>query len=228
MDLLVWRRLAKAAGVGAVFTAAVLTLTAASMAQTASTRPSAFEVQETRLGPWDPAKGGFEPVFSSDGRHVAYLANRGGHIRVVVDGQVASDGHGSVEYYAIDPISLIFSPDGRRLAYPVYREKGGKEFLVADGKVGAGYKRILRYSLRFSPDGNRLAYVAAEGTKQVVVLDGRAGNEYDSIDASSLCFSPNSKHFEYSATNTGKDFVMLDGRPILDYDAVGQPIFSPS
>ena len=71
------------------------------------------------------------PVFSPDGKRVAYSARKGGRWFVVVDGQAGP------EYDGIMAGTPVFSPDGKRLAY--VPEKGGKWLVVVDGQEGPTY-----------------------------------------------------------------------------------------
>jgi hypothetical protein len=62
---------------------------------------------------------------------------------------------------------LIFSPDGKRMAYVA--TLGKKMLAVVDGTEGNQYDGIS--GLVFSPDGTQVAYVASLGSKQLAVVD---------------------------------------------------------
>jgi len=102
-----------------VLTAAIIGLIATASAQPTSKPTSEYKIQKIRLGPMVTRK--HHPVFSWDGRHVAFTTPRGQKTqRVIVDGKAGA------EYDAVtDP---IFSPDSRRVAYVV--RKGGKWLVV--------------------------------------------------------------------------------------------------
>ncbi len=140
---------------------------------------------------------------------------------VVVDGQAGP------EHDAIGPLSLRFSPDGKRVAYVA--KEGGKWFVVLDGKPGLEYDRIWPSSLRFSPDWKRLAYAARKGNswagKWFVVVDGQTGPEFDTIVPDTLHFSPDGKRIAYAAvcrTAAGgwESFVVVDEKAGPAYDRI--------
>lgn len=139
----------------------------------------AYKVEETRLASLDA--NGLSPVFSRDGRHLAYVIPRGQKWSVVVDGQIGA------EYDGIGRGSLLFSPDGTRVAYRA--KKGKKWVVVVDGQAGAEYDDIAAGSLTFSPDGKHLAYVAFQGDGLLAVVDGQAGVEYEGIGTGTPIFS---------------------------------------
>jgi Tol biopolymer transport system component len=82
-------------------------------------------------------------------------------------------------YDGIGTGTLIFSPDGKRLAYAV--QTGNKWHVVVDGKEGRPYDSVISGTLAFSPDGKRVAYGAEQGNKQSVVVDEKESRQYDSI-----------------------------------------------
>jgi hypothetical protein len=74
--------------------------------------------------------------------------------------------------------------------------RGGKWFVVVDGKEGKEYDGIVKGTPVFSPDSKHLAYMARRGGKWFVVIDGEEGKEYDGfLLGSKLVFdSPKSFH----------------------------------
>ena len=105
------------------------------------------------------------PVFSPNGRRLAYYARRVRRYTMVCDGK-----EGPTYKGARWP---VFSPDSKRLAYVAVRE--GKEFVVTDGREGKPYQAIR--SLGFSADGRHLFYVAVPvGSRSpLMVCDGIEG-----------------------------------------------------
>ncbi|MGD0463919.1 MAG: hypothetical protein ABSB74_15655, partial [Tepidisphaeraceae bacterium] len=93
----------------AAWATAMIGLTVTAFAQSNAAPTNAYKTEETRLGPMDAEV--LYPVFSRDGRHFAYVARRDQMLCVVVDGQAGA------EYDDIGEDSVIFSPDGKRVAY---------------------------------------------------------------------------------------------------------------
>ncbi len=78
------------------------------------------------------------------------MAQKGQKWLVVIDGQ-----EGPV-YDEISQVGRIFSPDGKRVAYPA--KKGRKWLVVMDGREESEYDGIDQ--VVFSPDGKRVIYGA--------------------------------------------------------------------
>jgi hypothetical protein len=90
---------------------------------------------------------------------------------VVVDGQEGA------EYDAIREDTLIFSADGKRVAYRAWKSE--KCMVVVDGEASAEYDAIAEGSPIFSADSRHVAYRAWKGARRLVVVDGQeAGAEY--------------------------------------------------
>lgn len=199
-------------------------------------------------------------LFSPDSQHLAYRARRNGKWRVVVDGKEGkaydwisdNDLHFSADskrvaygaerggkYFIVtrDERGVKEAPYGSASATDARMvrllERGNKQMVVIDGRLGPAYDEIgqdeFRYKTPFSPDRKRVAYAARRGKKWMVVVDGREGKAYDGID--DLLFSPNSKHFSYiaySAAKGGQSFVVRDGLESKPFDnSILSPIFSP-
>ena len=145
---------------------------------------------------------------------MAYAAAKGSKLLVVVDGKEGP------EYVHVGRETLIFSPDGKRLAYETWN--GDKRVVVVDGKPGPEYDWIGQGTLVFSPDSKRFAYVARKGyenSRDVVVLDGREGPEYDQIIWEPI-FSPDGKRVAYIAEKGDKSVLVVDGREGPEFDSV--------
>lgn len=89
--------------------------------------------------------------FSPDGKHVAYIANRGDRQFVVLDGQE----NGAYEGIGVGP---LFGGDSGRVAYSA--QKGRKQVVVVNGEEGPEYTSILSGPV-FRRDG-ALEYIAAD------------------------------------------------------------------
>jgi roadblock/LC7 domain-containing protein len=183
------------------------------------------------------------PVFSRDGRHLAYGgAVEGEAYRLIVDGRIVND-------LLLAPIAAVFGPDGERLAYVEMREPAGGRAdvrIVLDGRPGPWFAGLRNAGgvMQFSPDGSRFAYqrVDGEGHCQWVVDDvaQRLTNEVMPLSLSRLRgvgvverpvaagFSPDGRRFAYFADVVEKGVAIVeDDVPGPLFKAVGAPIFSP-
>lgn len=156
------------------------------------------------------------PYFNPDSQHVAYTAKAGKRWFVVVDGIEEK------QYDGMMPLSPIFSPDFKRVAYRV-EQAGNKSFVVVEGQRGKTYDYTDHLS--FSPDGQRVAYIATEGDKPFLVLDGEEIRQDDLHRW--FTFSPDGQRVAYMTTEGGKPFLVLDGEEIRQYDRVEWLNFSP-
>ena len=128
-------------------------------------------------------------------------------------------------YYPID----TFSPDGKRVAFMVYKDQ--KQHVVLDGTPEEAYDAV--YALTFSPDSRRFAYVAREGAFYFVVLDGAEGKRYlgssrpssptepDPSSVSVPAFSPDSRHLAYVAKVDDGYCAVVDGVEGKPYEWIG-------
>jgi hypothetical protein len=139
---------------------------------------------------------------------------------------------------------LVFSPDGKRVAYAA--RNGTRWVVVVDGVEGKEMDAFSRYGSIgkeeilpvFSPDSKRVAHVAKRAGKCVVVVDGEEGKEYEGARAP--VFSPDSKRVAYWACLGGKLIpkwvVVVDGVEGKEYGLVSDttqmvtspPLFSPN
>jgi Tol biopolymer transport system component len=141
--------------------------------------------------------GATEPVFSPDGKRVAYAGvQERGKVVVVVDGQAGPAWHG------VGDDSVCFSPDSRHVAY--LARKGRRWCAVVDGQPGEPCDDIARvgYALVFSPSGGHFACVGREGEAVFVLLDGRHGPEFNGIVSNGPAFHPDGV-LEYLAWRKG-------------------------
>ncbi len=142
------------------------------------------------------------PVFSADGRHLAYVGVRGEDWFLVEDDSL----HGPFPWVC-DP---VFSPVADDLAYCVNEEDRG--WVVVDGRPLPSH-HVVRKPL-FSPDGRRLAYLAFEPDGgSCVVVDSTAGPLQ--ISASTPQFLDNGKLFYdvyLDSAGTRRAFYLEDQR----------------
>ena len=95
---------------------------------------------------------------SPDGAHVAYEAQAGSKLVVVVDGKEGT------RYDGIGKGTLIFSPDSKHLGYRA--GLNNKQLVVVDGKEGPQYDRIVNAGggkIVFTSFGS-LHYLAIKGS----------------------------------------------------------------
>lgn len=166
----------------------------------------------------DPNDGA--PVFSPDGKRLAYIAQEGGQRLVVLDGKPGT------KYQAVYKGTLTFSLDGKRLAY--IAGKAGKRTVVLDGVEGTPHADILAATLRFSPDGTKLAYAAQiESGKWAVVINGQAEASFDYIGGfTGVNWSPDSTRVAYAAL-LDKQWAAIVDDAGFPYDAIASMVFSP-
>ena len=156
------------------------------------------------------------PVFSSDGKRLAYAAKMVSTLGMV-KWFVVVDGRAGPQYGDVGGIT--FSPDGKRLAYAA---KDRNDWcLVVDGKPGLEHDGIGH--VVFSPDGKRIAYLARKGEAWSVVLGGQVGPQYDQIRG--MLFSPDSRHLAYTARKKDRMFVVLGGQPGPQFHSIGERVF---
>jgi dipeptidyl aminopeptidase/acylaminoacyl peptidase len=93
------------------------------------------------------------PVFSPDGRHIAYVAgNDKGESFMVVDGIVGTC------YNSVS--APVFSPDGQHIAYVAGNSKSMSYFIVVDGIEGGEYDKIMDMDEPDTPSINRASTIA--------------------------------------------------------------------
>jgi Tol biopolymer transport system component len=176
------------------------------------------------------------PIFSPDGKKVAYVAKQENKYFVVVNGK-----EGKVyDEIILDPPQLQFSPDSKKIVYIAKKDcieskieyegkeypikTGCKEVVVVNGEEGKTYDDIE--TLVFSPDSQKLAYRAIKEKKFLMVVnDKEVGGVYDLVWYP--IFSPDSQKLAYIAQKEEKHFVVVNGKEGKAYDLIHDIIFSP-
>jgi WD40 repeat protein len=166
----------------------------------------------------DPNDGA--PVFSPDGKRLAYIAQEGSQRFVVLDGKPGA------KYEAVYKGTLTFSPDSKRLAY--FAGTGGMRTVVLDGAEGTPHRDAMVSTLRFSPDGAKLAYAAQlESGKWAIVVNGKAGAAFDYIGSfTGVNWSPDSRRMAYAGLVDKQWGAVVDDAG-FPYDAIASIVFSP-
>jgi hypothetical protein len=159
-------------------------------------------------------------LLSSDGKHMAYVAEPETFRNVVVKDGQPSQVYGGLEADYVKE-SLILSPNGQRWAYAI--KKRNDRLAVIDGKEGKAYRDIAK--LTFSPDSQHVAYRAALNNKLLIVVDGREGPGYDELGPP--VFSPDGKSVAYGIGVGTQKFIVSNGQKQLPYADVSDPLFAP-
>lgn len=168
---------------------------------------------------------------------VAYAALQEPHWLAVVDG-VRGPPYERVE-------ALVFSPDGRHLAYVARRD--GRAHVVRDGVESSAYRRVDPRTLGFSRRG-QLLYAAEplplatttgpgagatdghrrspRGTASAwhLFVDGVPGKAYDRIEPPRLAVR--GPHWGTIARRDDRFFVVIDGRESIPYRAASDLVLS--
>jgi roadblock/LC7 domain-containing protein len=166
------------------------------------------------------------PVFSPDSKRVAYEAHRGGKWLVFLDGVEGREypvrkWEGPIMTFnsPTNETRLIFSPDGKHLAYAANTSAtGGSYVQVVDGVEGPRYSWVR--DATFSPDGKHVAYEATKGRDEVVIVDGVERPAYDGLMGGRPIFSRNGEHVAYAVRKGKQWVVIMDGAEGPEYDAI--------
>jgi len=172
-----------------------------------------------KLGVFDYVPG--EPVFSNDGKRLAYAVaeehrRRGIRMRMVVDGEVGP---------AFEQIGAYrFSRDGEQFAYMAVVDKDKeKARIVHNGEAQEVYQSIG--TPVFSPNGNHLAYYVFIDELWHVVKDGEVGPGF--YELQDPVFSPDGARMAYLARIGSRWMVVEDGDLLSDYAWASMITFSP-
>jgi hypothetical protein len=161
------------------------------------------------------------PVFSPDSQRFAYIGEKFRRYTVFVDQEPFKTYEmvGAVRA-ALTP---VFSPDSTRLAWVGGREH--QQFVVCDGREGAGYHTEELGQPTFSPDSRHLSYVATEVwemdrrhvRKAFMVLDGVEGPRHDAVIPLRIR-DPEVKGFRYAVNDDGRQYLVeVDWPDALDW-----------
>jgi hypothetical protein len=190
-------------------------------------------VVDGEKGPDHKAVGIF-PVFSPDGRRVAYAAADRSHSltsflksaatfpvrplglseRIVIDG---------TEGKHYDEVGTpVFSPDGRHVAYRAFHKN--RWHMVVDNTEGDEYESMLNSPI-FSPDNQRVSYIAGRG-KKLLVVNGPQASEVSAPAGGYLVFSPDGRRLACVLVRGRQGSVYVDGVEGAAYDSIGVPVFT--
>ena len=155
---------------------------------------------------------------SSDQKRFAYIATDDkGKKFVVLNGQPLK------AYEAV--WSLVFSPDGKRVAFTARRD--GKAMVVCDGKEGRHYPEVF-YPM-FSPDSKSLAYWArsADFKQWFAIWDEKEMTQLNGEPQ--LAFSPDGRALACATYSGGGLYRFTETVESLaaGHDRASKPVFSP-
>lgn len=177
-----------------------------------------------------------QPVWSPDGRHIAFQSDRSGHWQVwVID---SDGGHPRPLTTGIHTArEPAWSPDGEHIAFTSDRSgqlqiwsmalRTGKWTQLSHDDGGAGGN----FRASWAPDGKSLAYVSlkpgASGIYEVST-EARSHELYGintfgfgmSVPVGTPSFSPDGKELLYDIISGGKATLMLNGEPITQGEDV--------
>jgi hypothetical protein len=150
-----------------------------------------------------------QPVFSSNGRHVACTCH---YERAVwVDGKIGP---------TYDKVRTpVFAPGGLEPAYAFFRKD--RWFVKWRRRDAGPYTDVG--DLHFSTDGRRLAWRAKMGDKWCVVVNGTPGPLFN--DVSEPCFCRGGKRIGYAGRTDGGWCVVIDHRSVETCLRVCGPAF---
>ena len=162
--------------------------------------------------------------FGPDGVSVAYAADKGEKLAVVLNGKEEMLPDGA---RADQP---VVRPDGKAAGI-ILADKGGFSFhqaFVSGGRKPKKYQEAGQPV--YSSDGKGYAYIARQDQRFFVVVSGKEGPVFDMVVTP--MFSPDGKYLVYRARNDGKRFVVVAdaiGKTVSQhpaYEQVFQPVFT--
>lgn len=133
---------------------------------------------------------------------LAYLAYRGTHCGVVIEGREAP---AAFELERCQ--GLRASPSGARVAYTAWRDACSRVFV--DGDEVPDSCGVDPVSVRLSPANEGLAYTRRDGADNWVVVDGQAHGPYETAEP--VVFAARASPWGFVARQAGRSVVIVDG-----------------
>ena len=164
----------------------------------------------------DPASDA-SPVWSPDGRHIAFASKRDGNVEIYV---MDSDGN-NPRRLTNDPASdasPVWSPDGRHIAFASKRD-GNFEIYVMDSD-GNNPRRLTNDPASdtfpvWSPDGRHIAFASKRDDFEIYVMDSDGNNPRNlTNDPASDTFpvwSPDGRHIAFTSVRDGNVEIYVMG-----------------
>ncbi|HEX38009.1 MAG TPA: hypothetical protein ENG70_04020 [Candidatus Cloacimonetes bacterium] len=141
--------------------------------------------------------------------------------------------------------SLVFSPDGKHIAYSVMYGYSAMVYYDhtelpdnvphGDSTVDSVYIADVYPPFHFSPDSKKFAYVAevlehdTDNSRYSVIVNNNANKSYYDIFPHSLTFSPNSEKLAYVVKDSIHERVVVNEEELAAYEAIAESTlqFSP-
>jgi TolB protein len=150
--------------------------------------------------------GSFRPVFSPNGKKIAFIGDRGDDFDVFV---MNADGTGERKVIDADAFSVAFSPDGKKLAYTSF-ENGSNGDVFSVNLDGSGKTRLttdpdLDAVADFSPGGGKIAFFSNRNflSGEIFVMNSDGSDERPLTEGSEASFSPNGKRIVVEVSSGG-------------------------
>ncbi|QEE18076.1 PD40 domain-containing protein [Promethearchaeum syntrophicum] len=152
---------------------------------------------------WFDGIGGDAPVFSPDGKRLAYFVVRGGKQYMCIDGKFDGPYDGFVS-------SVVFSPDSNHYAYA--GKLGNVIYIVVDGKKNSSYMGSYN-DIFYSEDSKHVVFVVNKkvGAKlyNCVLIDDMEGPIFTRIfnnGKNSVKFTQNDSILYYAVQKEGENY----------------------
>lgn len=173
------------------------------------------------------------PLFSPDGKHIAYAAQLTNPWRELV---VLDQKEGPTFEHLIEDDNLKFSPDSSKLTYLAWPKQNQRAQYIM---VNNGREHVVLMGgekwRSFSPDSKHLAYAfETEQKKKTILVDQKISQIFNAWNLSAPIFSPDSQRMAFVVTThnpslrKGQVYAVLDGKSGKAYHELllQPPVFS--